>query len=256
MDLELEQIERQFDRAAATYDSVASVQRQMASRLLEKIPVQLDGTLIDLGCGTGELLQKLAQRIPADRLTGVDISSAMLRQTQARSPQVKTVKANLAALPFEADCFNWAVSNAAIQWCNAHDFFAELRRILGPKGRAFISTFGPDTMWQWRKALGSVAGENNRVHAFPSIDHLTNELRSTGFREVESMKETIDFQFDSVRTMFDSIRKLGATNARRDRPSGLSGRQWLQQVTEAFESTRDDNGMLRVTYECYYLFAS
>lgn len=254
MDLQREQIERQFDRAAATYDSVASLQRQMADRLLAKMPSTFDGPLVDLGCGTGDLLQKLAHRTSATNLTGVDISSAMLEQTQIRVPQARLIKSDIASLPVAENVFRWAVSNAAIQWCDSGAVFSELRRILQPGGNAFLSTFGPTTMKQWRETLASVSGDD-RVHSFPTIEQLKAQLKAAGFASVESKTEMVDIQFDSVRTMFDSVRKLGATNARRDRPTGLSGRKWLQEVTDAFEETRDSNGLLTLTYECCYLFA-
>lgn len=256
VDLQLEQIERQFDRAAATYDSVASVQRQMADQLLLEIPAQLDGPLVDLGCGTGDLLYKLSERTSATNLTGIDISSAMLEQTRHRVPGAQAIKADLAALPLDDNSCRWAVSNAAIQWCDSKAVFSELRRVLQPGGRAFISTFGPSTMWQWRETIESVSSTGNRVHTFESVEQLTSGLRASGFASVESRIENVDIQFDSVRAMFDSIRKLGATNARRDRPTGLSGRQWFQQITEAFEERRERDGMLNLTYECCYLFAS
>ena len=82
---------------------------------------------------------------------------------------------------------------------------------------------------------------------------MVQQLRDAGFESIESKTETVDVQFETVRAMLDSVRKLGATNARRDRPTGLSGKQWLQQVTEAFEKRRDGNKMLNLTYECCYL---
>ena len=253
VDLQREQIERQFDRAAATYDSVASLQRQMADRLLAGMPSAFDGQLVDLGCGTGDLLQKLAHRTCATNLTGVDISSAMLEQTQLRVPQARLIKSDIASLPVKDHAFQWVVSNAAIQWCDSAAVFSELRRILRPDGQAFISTFGPDTMKQWRAAFASVSSDN-RVHSFQSVEQLTNELKAAGFTSIDSKTESIDLTFNSVRAMFDSVRKLGATNARMDRPAGMSGRKWLQQVTDAFEETRDCNGLITLTYECFYLF--
>ena len=108
-------------------------------------------------------------------------------------------------------------------------------------------------MTQWRATLASVSG-GDRVHSFQSTEQLTAQLKIAGFNSVESKTETIDIQFDSVSTMFDSIRKLGATNARRDRRTGLSGRQWFQQVTDAFEDSKDSEGLLTLTYECCYFF--
>ncbi len=255
VDLQQEQIERQFDRAAATYDSVASLQRQMADRLLADLPSQLEGHCVDLGCGTGALLQKLAKRIDVRKLTGVDLSSAMLNQARQRVPQAQFVKGDLASIPLDDDSFSWATSNAAIQWCDSRIVFSELQRILRPDGQAFISTFGPGTMQQWRDALEHIGTVKPRVHTFKNIQQLTDEMKDAGFRSVSSRSETIDVYFDSVREMFSSVRKLGATNARADRAKGLAGRRWLDQITDAFEKQRNPNGKLCLTYECCYLVA-
>ena len=144
VDLELEQIERQFDRAAATYDSVASVQRQMADRLLAEIPMSLDGRVVDLGCGTGGLLEQLTQRTSPTNLIGIDISSAMLEQTRKRVPQAELIKADLAVLPLEDNSCRWAVSNAAIQWCDSAAAFSELRRVLDSRrASVFVDVWPP-----------------------------------------------------------------------------------------------------------------
>lgn len=255
MELQKEQIERQFDRAATTYDSVAALQRQMADRLLEELPAQLDGTLIDLGCGTGDLLQKLANRMDPSKLTGLDLSSAMLGQTANRVPQARLVKADLANVPFDDDSFAWITSNAAIQWCDSSVVFSEMRRLLQPTGQAFVSTFGPRTMHQWRDTMANVGSNNERIHTFKPVEQLSDEMKEAGFSTVDQKTETIDTYFDSVQAMFDSVRKLGATNARRDRSIGLSGRRWFEQVTKAFEQRRNADGKLCLTYECCYLFA-
>lgn len=251
MNLQSAQIERQFDRAAATYDDVASLQREMADCLLKRIPGMARGTMVDLGCGTGDTLAKLADQTSLE-LTGVDLSAAMLEHARTKVPTATLLKADLQHLPFEDAAFDWAVSNAALQWCDATTALTEMFRILRPGGRLLLTTFGPATLHQWRDAMSAISDAHDRVHRFPSAENLLKIMQQAGFTEVEFHEQRRDQNFNSVSEMLDSIRKLGATNARRDRAAGLSGRQWLRQLKETLESQRNGSGRLTLTYQCYH----
>ena len=50
-------------------------------------------TVLDLGCGDGDLVQRLAEVAGIDRITGIEIDAARLRRAQARlaeGPAVRT----------------------------------------------------------------------------------------------------------------------------------------------------------------------
>ena len=226
----------------------------MADQLLTHLPVAFAGRLVDLGCGTGDLLGKLAAQTGAE-LTGVDLAAGMLGVARERlGDGVSLIKSDLTALPLGDAQFDVVVSNAAIQWCKPASAFDEMHRILRPGGRLLVSTFGPGTMWQWREAL-AVSGAP-RVHTFASLEDLVGDLTAAGFGHVETQTETVNLQFETVKEMMDSVRKLGATNARNDRPQGLMGRRWLDQFADSIEARRDSSGKLSLAYECIYLMAN
>jgi S-adenosylmethionine-diacylgycerolhomoserine-N-methlytransferase len=52
-------------------------------RMLAGLDVPLDGTVLELGCGTGRNIVLAARRYPATRLFGLDISAAMLETAAA-----------------------------------------------------------------------------------------------------------------------------------------------------------------------------
>ena len=57
-------IRQSFDRAASTYDHHAVLQREVESRLLERLEFQRQqpGVILDLGCGTGSASRLLARQ--------------------------------------------------------------------------------------------------------------------------------------------------------------------------------------------------
>jgi malonyl-CoA O-methyltransferase len=62
-------VRRNFARAAATYDEVAVLQREVGSRMLERLDyVRIEPQrVLDLGCGTGASLTALQERYPRRR---------------------------------------------------------------------------------------------------------------------------------------------------------------------------------------------
>ncbi|MBI3854314.1 MAG: methyltransferase domain-containing protein [Planctomycetes bacterium] len=104
--------------------------------LLTRIPDRSYRTLIDLGCGTGDLTAALADHWPEARVTGVDLSAEMLAPAKARAVegQLEFVQADIASWRPPAPV-ELAVSNAAFQWVK--DQPALLKHVvstLAPKG--------------------------------------------------------------------------------------------------------------------------
>ncbi len=77
---------RAFERAAAGYDTVAVLQQEMASRLLERLNyVRLaPRTILDLGAGTGLALDDLQRRYRQARVLALDFAFEMLRLARRR----------------------------------------------------------------------------------------------------------------------------------------------------------------------------
>jgi malonyl-CoA O-methyltransferase len=87
MDLDRAQVRRAFERAAATYDEAAVLQREVGQRMAERLgfvrmqPV----TILDAGCGTGAALGELHARYPDARLIGLDLAFNMTLAARDRA---------------------------------------------------------------------------------------------------------------------------------------------------------------------------
>ena len=96
----------QSERAAPFYD------------LLALVAVRHKLKVVDLGCGTGELTQQLAAKLPGSDVTGLDSSPHMLKKAATFARQgLVFEQGDQATLTGEWDLI---FSNAALQWSENH----------------------------------------------------------------------------------------------------------------------------------------
>ena len=78
-------IRSSFDRAAPSYDQHAVLQREIESRLLERLEFQRiePSMILDLGCGTGSASRTLTGQFPQAGVIALDWAPAMLAKVEA-----------------------------------------------------------------------------------------------------------------------------------------------------------------------------
>lgn len=95
----------QGDHARALYPCIL----EEARRAMEGIPVP---SVLDVGCGTGMLSERLLGAFPSCRLTGVDLSPAMVERARVRlAGRAEVREADAERLPFHDGAFDLVVCN-------------------------------------------------------------------------------------------------------------------------------------------------
>ncbi|HTP30207.1 MAG TPA: class I SAM-dependent methyltransferase [Anaeromyxobacteraceae bacterium] len=135
--------ERHFDRWAPSYDH-SLLQRLMFEPVHEAALTAFFAAsssphdVLDVGCGTGRLLETVARRWGDAWLTGVDASEAMVAQAQHKhegDPKFTFKRGNASALPLEAGSFDVAFSTMSFHhWTDQAAGVREVVRILRPGG--------------------------------------------------------------------------------------------------------------------------
>jgi ubiquinone/menaquinone biosynthesis C-methylase UbiE len=138
-------IRAEYDRAAADYDRRwARYNRASLALLRPWINGRELGRVVDVGCGTGNLLPLLedaGRRI--DRYVGMDLSPRMLgvagAKTRGGAVQTAFVAADAGKLPLRDDSFDTAVCASVLHyWDDEGAGLAEIRRVLRPGGRLLL----------------------------------------------------------------------------------------------------------------------
>ena len=142
-------VRRLFDAKAAAWPAKYATGGALVSRLASlggavACQVSPGGRVIDLGCGTGELVRWLAGL--GFRVIGCDISGEMLR-TAAAGPTVSVDWLRLdpawQQLPFKDHCVDAVVASSVLEYtADAADVLAECARVLRPGG--FVVCTVPD----------------------------------------------------------------------------------------------------------------
>ena len=232
--LDKRQIRRSFDRAAATYDQAAVLQREVCLRALERLDlVRLEPTLIiDAGSGTGFGARALSKRYPRASVLELDLAGAMVRAARAMRPWWRNwigrhremfVCGDNERMPIRGGAAGMVWSNLSFQWSDdLPGVFAECQRVLRPEGLLTFTTFGPDTLKELRQAFPPDPGTVH-VNRFLDMHDIGDMLVHAGFANPVMDMEVLTLTYESVEQLMRELKALGAHNIAQGRGRGLTG---------------------------------
>lgn len=153
-----QRVAARFDAAATTYDAHSPVQRHAAVRLAGLIAtagLPPRPRVLEIGCGTGHLTERLALHLPAARIIATDIAPAMVAVCRARlgdAPRLAYAAFD-GMQPAVSGPFDLVCANLATQWfVDQPATLAQLTTLLAPGGLLALSLLGAATFREWRAA--------------------------------------------------------------------------------------------------------
>jgi ubiquinone/menaquinone biosynthesis C-methylase UbiE len=170
--------------AAIFYDAIPArilkkPERKIAGAIVEKIR---NGTIVDLGSGTGFLSIEIAKGAPLLQVYGIDLSRQMVKIAKRHAQAVKNAQfefGDAAALPFEDDSIDFIVSTGSLHHWNKPDkVFDECYRVLKKDGEGWI--YDP-----CRDALNENIEQAKKEYGFWVYKILTKVTELHGFSRQE-----------------------------------------------------------------------
>jgi trans-aconitate methyltransferase len=162
---------------------------ELAGGVLEWLNAAVGEYILDLGCGDGQLTQRIAAS--GAQVLGVDASAEMVRAARERG--VEAELANAESLPFHEATFDAVFSNAALHWVRDQDaMLRQVHRALKPGGRFVAEMGGHGNVAAILVAFTAVlerhgyAEREGGVNFYPTAESYTQRLNRHGFR-VEQM---------------------------------------------------------------------
>lgn len=256
-------LQKRFSVRAATYDRYARVQKKMAGQLMEdarRRTIEPPRRILEIGCGTGYLTERLRQRFPTAEITAVDLAPGMLEMARRRlkDDSIRWICGDIEEMEL-TESYDLIVSNAAFQWFNElPQTIRKLREQLDAGGSLLFSTFGESTFHEMRASFAKATRQLGVNVASPGQTFLSlSELLALCEEAVEnsdliSGKESIKIEtFANVRDFFTSIQKIGASNSnatgRIQRPS------LLKEMMRNYEKDFRSGGQIPATYHCLFI---
>lgn len=152
--------------------------------LLKMLNPQPGERILDLGCGPGNLTQKIADS--GASVLGLDSSPAMIGQARQNCPRLEFVLADAANLQFSNE-FDAVFSNAALHWMLDTDAVAAgIARSLKRDGRFVAELGGKGNIARIEHAIEAVIKRHLNGHVptrrtiFPSVAEYSTILEAQG----------------------------------------------------------------------------
>ncbi len=133
-----------FDHWAPSYDwLLPSVFYQAIHlRLLEYVQLSDSASVLDIGCGTGRLLNRLALTYPHLQGTGIDLSPEMLNQARLQNrygDRLRFLRGVSHTIPLDEEQFVAAFCTVSfLHYPDPQRVLTEIYRVLRPQGRFYL----------------------------------------------------------------------------------------------------------------------
>ncbi len=141
-----------FQDVARSWDQIRSMyvaQERVEQTLLRIVGDAPIGDLLDIGTGTGRILEILAPRV--ERGVGIDLSNGMLTVARSNLEQsghanIHVRKGDMYRLPLEDASVDLAVLHMVLHYSDdPHEVIREAARVLRPDGRLLVVDFAAHT---------------------------------------------------------------------------------------------------------------
>lgn len=202
-------VQKRFAKNLKSYDENAKIQKRMAERLITFVGNKQPETILEIGCGTGFLTQKIVDNLIFKKFSAIDI-------VEECDAFVSKINQNIIFMPVDVEefikandkTFDLIISNASLQW--VEDFegvINSLKSFLNPNGELILSTFGKENFREIYHVMGtglnyysidelkqmlpnSIIEPEIHIMAFDNPKDVLKHLQLTGVNAIESTSWT------------------------------------------------------------------
>ncbi|HEX4044880.1 MAG TPA: methyltransferase domain-containing protein [Gammaproteobacteria bacterium] len=219
-------ITQQFNKAVNTYDAACDLQLRVGTNLIERLRLHYPSSnlMLDLGCGSGLITEKLTEEIAFNHLYAVDMADQLLSLAKKRLAHraVHFACRDFNTFSDKNNCFDLVFSNMALHWSPAlNNALANIYRQMDLNGWLAFSIPLSGTF--------SELTEDSRNH-FYTEQVMLSILTQLGFICVENWISVEKQQFPSWLTALKSIKQVGASHVQQRKWHSLSGNDFIKRL--------------------------
>ncbi|MDR1080356.1 MAG: methyltransferase domain-containing protein [Deltaproteobacteria bacterium] len=260
-----------FSSLSKHYQSVSRLQRAAGAALLDLLDIRPGESVLDVGCGTGDLARRIKSLSGSGRVCGIDPSEGMIAECARLSPEgLEFSEASAETMSFK-DEFDVVFCNSAFNWIeNISLAVSNMREALREDGRLGVQA--PATS-RCSPNFSAAVGESARD---PAVRETISKFRSPWFwretpEQYAEVFETAGFKvrraeirhFETLHTreevfrIFCSGAIIGYMN-----PDCYPGpvseehlRLFQERVKQSLYNQADDSGMVKLFFHRIFLVA-
>lgn len=250
-----DKIKNNFSKAAKSYDKNAVVQLKIIKRLIKKLPKKSYLNILEIGCGTGNLTEILAENFKEGKITAVDISEGMIKiaKEKVNSERVNFIVSDIEELIIK-EKYDLIISTSTFQWIeNLEGLFLKLNNNLNKAGVLAFSTFLEGTFKELDNSINIVLEKNN-IGVRQNRNYLTfeklNEIIENNFQgnKKNFIKNQYNEYFHSSLEFLKSVKGIGANSSELQR---YITPKITKEIITSYDKLYREDDFIVVTYEVF-----
>lgn len=214
-------IQENFDRAASTYDSVSSIQKQTAQQLLTYLQMTNAqfSKILDIGTGTGFIPEILLTLYPNLSYILNDISPAMVTFVSKKFENYANIAFHIGDAEYSVfPKVDLTVSNMAFQWFENLEH--SIKSLWKDTTIMAFSTLMEGTFSNWSQYC-HLQGLDSKINDYPSYRQLINYCNALNAHQAYFYQHTYTLSFNTPLGFMRYLKLLGANTPKNDEPSFL-----------------------------------
>ncbi len=198
-----QQAANRFDQWADSYseDRISSWFTFYQSMAMSKLNLTEGHGFLDVGCGTGWAVRKAAKQLKFGKSCGIDISSKMIENALAQTPNTENQNiefqvANSEAIPYPDESFSSIICTFSIHhYQNPVRALLEMKRVLKQDGSIVILDSARDVSFAiWLQDRGRRYFEESHVKYYTTkeMEALVTEAQLKIFGDITTINKFMD----------------------------------------------------------------
>lgn len=170
-----------FSKRAEKYDEgfEGRLSQKFYAAILSQVKLESMNNVLDVGCGTGYLLKKLAGNCEINGY-GIDVESNMIQVAQKQCPNMKIQLSACEKTPFDSDTFDVVTACMAYHhFSDKQGFSNEAARILKTGGYLYIAD--PYFPFLIRKGINGLSRLFKLAGKFFTSQEIADQFQECGF---------------------------------------------------------------------------
>jgi SAM-dependent methyltransferase len=165
---------------------------------LNFLNIRDDDKILDIGCGGGRTINKLARIVHKGKIYGIDYSdvsvktSSKINKLYINQGKVEIQKASVSSIPFSNNYFNIITAiETYFLWPDLENDMKEVFRVLKPRGKLLIvsEVYKSDRRDKWVKILEKLNIDPNKIVNSQTKEEFHQLFIDAGYKNIEIHEE-------------------------------------------------------------------